>query len=742
MSDLTKVGPSMLNMDDVAEDLRFEYHHVMKVAPVRTVDGVTTNLRENGNIDNPVLPQYHKQIMKADDTDLVAGVLSEEIAVGYTEPRYDADGNPLVFDRTTIRNAMNLGDQPASYYATAEQAENIAKSNSNVVENYGQDIAEVRDELYQLKHELEKAGLIRNTEQSFGYNDIFRNGYKPYEHEPLFDLTTNDDVINVVIDNITLRLTEDAVKQLDAGDYIAIFYKDVKKVDVRQIKEIKEDGETIVLDEGLTQAYTKDPENLTISKTYGISRDGNFYFAREADIKIGDRSIYTGFDDDTAYKVRRPINKETSSYGYSFRIPEEKLGFLTKFCIQAQAVGMPTLTCYIIDEQDIGEFRNPLQAKNMYEKGDKDSNGEPKMHFFAASKPVTLDPDKGRYMVNFDFYDVDKESYPLLTRKDTKMKRIRYVAIIVGTYVDDENYANVLFLTDAEAIKNGSANADLEKNNFVYTYTEQPEKSQNSALTKSEELQDSDLYYEIIIKEQIKSDMEEIPRGIYSAKMKTSYPQGVSRARLMMRIKREGGQWFANISDSGVYGTSINPSFEVENKIGEEIRNVTPMGFGSEIRKPLELRENEKDLIVKPDMIIGNVITSGTGIDREIAPNKPLYVEPQDMVYRNAYIVSVKGKRYEFNEKTNQYEAKDTKKIYLKPKAIIRDGIKYADDVYSDRIIWEGDFVDENNMPLFFNELELQIYWERNGFSESDKIRKEQIGIIHDLVFSTDRATH
>ena len=142
---------------------------------------------------------------------------------------------------------------------------------------------------------------------------------------------------------------------------------------------------------------------------------------------------------------------------------------------------------------------------------------------------------------------------------------------------------------------------------------------------------------------------------------------------------------------------------------------------------------------MKPDMIIGNNITSGNSNGEVVTVDDNIMVIPDDMVYRNAYIVSVKGKRYEYSERTKTYEVVDSKKIYLEPVAVIRDGVKKKGDTYSDRIIFEGDFTNVNGDAVFYNDLELQIYWEESNFSEREAVKQTQMGIIHDLVFSTDR---
>lgn len=720
-------GHTSLDMDDISEFLKVVHRHVTKVAPIRNnPDGTVTQMRENGSLADPVKPEFQNLIMKADDTDLVAGVKADKTAVAVSKE-----------DRSTINNSLHLEGKPASYFLSAEKGSGIIDDSKNMSTQFGKDITDIRNELYELKHELEKQGLIRNTEQRMGYNDIFRRGHYPFEKDLLGEPTGN------CPDRKTLKLAQDVVEtELDKGDYIAIYIRDVKQFQIRQIAEIKADKETVILDEPIEASYKITPENLEIYKTAGVSKDGNFYFAKDESVTPGDKDIYTGLDDDTSYKFRRPITENDSSYAYSFRIPEYKLGFLSEFAIMARAVGTPTLTCYIIDEQDKQYFKNPVQAQQLFENGDLDADGEPKMHFFAKSRPLRLDPTLGQTVYNFDFWNAEKDSYPLMDRKDSATYRVRYLAIVCGTYLDKNNYADIYFLQNK---KEDGTLGDLELNNTVYYYTEQDDTSANMAFSTDEKLNASDMFYGVTLKEKIENDLKPYSRGLYSAKMRCSYPEGISRARLMLRIGREGGLWEAMVPEEGVYGGATNnASFEIANTKmmpGQNIplTSASNLCVNNQIRKPMELRSNTADIWQKPDLIVGNNIVKGSASGVTAISETPILVTPKDMVYRNAYIVSVKGKRYEYDATLQKYVVKNQQKIYLKPVAIIRDGVKYDKDTYSDRIIFEGDFSAANGKVQFFNELELQIFWEETAFNDSAAIKKMQMGIIHDLVFSTDR---
>src|SRR5574344_600940 len=85
---LIKPGHTSLNMDDIAEDLQIVHRHIAKL---------DVDKRKNKSIEKPVLPDYFKDIQKADDTDLVAGVDAKNIAVAVSQD-----------NRTTIDKANHF----------------------------------------------------------------------------------------------------------------------------------------------------------------------------------------------------------------------------------------------------------------------------------------------------------------------------------------------------------------------------------------------------------------------------------------------------------------------------------------------------------------------------------------------------------------------------------------------------------------------------------------------------------
>lgn len=738
---MVKPGHTSLNMSDISEDLVVEYHHVTKLEP---------RYRENTSMNEPVALNYRNMIIKADDVDLVAGVKADKTAVAI-------DSN----HRDTVNNALHLNGYDSDHFMSSSDGKDLTDRTNKTIINYGKDITDLRNEVYEIKHALEKQGLITNTYQRMGYNDVFRNGYKPYEYEPV------GEIIADCPNYRTLILPNDSVETLDENDFIAIYFVNTKNVNVRQIKEIKADRETIVLDESMDTSENILLGNVIVYKSMGVSQDGNFYFAKQAETIPSDIIMYTGFDDDTAADSLLIIQKDGLGYANTFRIPEKKLGFLHDFSVIAEVKGTPTLMCVVIDAADIKYFKNPEQALKLYESGELDSEGEPKMHFFAKSNPVSLTTAAQR-KVTFDFFDSSKDSYPLVSRKDNPVDNtvVRYCAMIFAQDADQDNavklYAvynrnhddeNVVDIQTRNMLCKYKEQRDSATHSTVYTQTEINNYSTTSVagIQSREELDVQayddnldkyDMYYEVSLREPIENHMVPYKRGLYSARIKSAYPEGISRARLMLRFSREGGCWNAEVAENTMCGPSTtNGSVKCVCKSDPSRTKTSYLGVYNDIRKPIEKRDPNilSDLTMKPDMIIGNNITSGNSNGEVVTVDDNIMVIPDDMVYRNAYVVSVKGKKYEYSDITKTYEVVDSKKIYLEPVAVIRDGVKKKGDTYSDRIIFEGDFTNVDGDTVFYNDLELQIYWEESNFSEIEAVKQTQMGIIHDLVFSTDR---
>ena len=197
MSDLTKVGTSLLDMDSIAEYL---------------------NIAKNFVTKND----------KATDVEQVAGVDAEQIAVAV-----DKD------DRTTVRNALNLNDHPDTYFLTATEGNGIIKDNTRIKSTYNNEIKELRDELYQLRDELAKSGIVTKYNTYAGYYDSFKTSCPEHIYDAVAKSIENSS------DQYSIIVKDDLYDKFDVEDKILLKNLDDDSTTVATIDRKEPDFRTL-----------------------------------------------------------------------------------------------------------------------------------------------------------------------------------------------------------------------------------------------------------------------------------------------------------------------------------------------------------------------------------------------------------------------------------------------------------------------------------------------------------------
>ena len=119
--DLTKVGTSLLNMEDIALYLN-------------------------------KAKQFVTRRDKATDVEKVAGVAAELTALADTTDF--AAGKAESVDRNTVYNANHLAGQPVENFFTTKAGGQLTERQNTLAKNNEREFIEIRDELYQLRAEL------------------------------------------------------------------------------------------------------------------------------------------------------------------------------------------------------------------------------------------------------------------------------------------------------------------------------------------------------------------------------------------------------------------------------------------------------------------------------------------------------------------------------------------------------------------------------------------------------------
>lgn len=656
--------------------------------------------------------------IKSHDTDKVGGISSDLIAVAV-----DKD------NRDTVKNSLQLGGKDASEYMTTTTGAGIASKQIKMKKAFGDDIRDIKDELYQLRNELAKNGAIENIGQYEGFSDKFRKNHYVNEQELIGQAST----IDVTEKNEIIVTTNEAFNEFDVYDFIVIVNPLANTFDIKQIAEMNPDSRKIILDSNLNPTVLN--ETLELYKSKGIIFNGLYQFASDEDIHIGNEEYHTGLSDDT-YNITKRINEIRKGFGYNFRVPESKQGYVTSFEICARAVGAPgSLMCYLIDSRDIDKFKNPQQMENDYLE-DSESENPNGIHFFAKSQPLSLDSSQGKRYIKFNFLQPNG-TYPLMSR-DEGGNTVRYVAVIECLDANASNYYDLIFLQHRKS--NGEL-GDLELNNTAYYYNRKSDNSSDYALTTDEEINKSDMYYHITTRAIVENEPEPQKQGLYTAHYSFQNVLngfGAAKARLMLKVLREGQ--FAAVTGSKIPVVYNGAMLEITNTDKYNgVKTVDDLRLKTTMYKRLQERISNSDISNFCDAIIGNNIVKVQGTnDTSLTSEDVIIACDKDKVYRNAYQVSLKARCIQYNEKTGQLEISEYDNYILPLTTVFKDFESNSQE-FSDRLIFEADLINDNMEVKPYNDFELQIYWENPELSIYQDIKKSQLGAIKDLVLSFDR---
>ncbi len=641
----------------------------------------------------------------AQDTNKVAGEESEKIALAAAVE----EGDPI--DRNTVENSLKLGGVEAENYLTNEDKNGLEEVQENIKDTYSSEVRSIRDELYQLKAELTRRGLVTNYLPYSGFQDVFIN------NDPLH---LKDSIANLIevtdLDPKIAIINNEDANELSEGDIVVFHFIDVSNLHRYQINKIVNilDSTTLEFEDAISSdfknrsiAVTLDPdlESVKIYKSLGMIHNGTFSFMHQEEDAVSPHENHSSLVGDVNnYFSTRPIALPGRGFGYTFAVSkfmlndietnEEDLkdeGFLTKIKLKVTRLGNPGgLMAYIIHQNDIVNFRDSAESSDL---------------IIGQSELLTIHNDhvgKER-VVTFNFND-GAGKYPRLQADN------HYCVIIEGQEnIDATNYYMI------KLVHPSAEQVDLHRGNKLYEYT----RSGNPALVTSSAIDSGDLFH-VIITTPI-DERTNIPysQGLYTSTIKLQEPIEISRARLMLRINREG-YFVTDYEDKGYVALNLNIKTEDGNVMDSE-------GIGSKS---------------EDDIIVGSSIRSRTAQDQfGITLNQGVYLEKGNIdVYRMGYKVYLKAiKRGNYNPINKRYEIEESQRIELDLSAVMLDRIKKSKKV-SDRLIFENLFTEEVlgiTSPKYYDEFELQVYWNGgNLLSSSDDF----IGRIHDLNLTFDKS--
>lgn len=430
--------------------------------------------------------QFAKKTDSATDTKAVAGIDSKFIAKAATN-----EAGELVADRGTVDNALKLGGVDASKYVTTEGAAGLLSDSHAIAVNSGDEIKSLRDEFYQMKAELAKLGMIKNTECYNGFIDPFKDGKEKYMFEAV--TVTNTDMSSNQIGYLSL---ED-VSNLTASEYIVI---DTAEAQIVKIQDIG--GANRV---NFTSAVTGPiPVGTKIYKTYGSYSDGTFVFGKRKEISVSSQERYIILNDDAQPYLLTKKYTPNSGYCAQINIPSTARGAIKRIGVQAKKTGAPgALKCFVIDPTN---NNNDVLAMTTIEQMQADGK--------IIGESNLLYPSQTTSAFNEVYFEFAR---PIVLDKPN------YMFLIVQIDADNNNYWELKGLR-------GQNNIDLQTNSKLFSY------SDGVGLSA----EDGDLYLVVVTSEILKDNMEYAKAGLYSCKTKLSDLTKATRVRVELKVNREG----------------------------------------------------------------------------------------------------------------------------------------------------------------------------------------------------------
>ena len=614
---------------------------------------------------------FRKKDEDAIDTKNVAGVSSDIIAMAATNSKGD-----LLEDRNTVNNALKLGGIDASDYVTTEGANALLSDTYQVSVNSGDEIKNLRDELYQIKSELAKSGLIKNSPCYNGHVDAFKVGQEKYINE---DITiTATDMSQVQLGYLIVEDTSD----ITAGEYICINTNTPQIVQVQEVTG----SDRINLVSNAKGPITK---GTAITKTCGMYNEGMFVFGKQKDISISSQEKYIILNDDAQPLLLTKKYTPNSGYAAQINIPSTARGAIRKVGVQAKVTGNPGgLRCYVIDNTNNNEDVFTMTTIEQMKENNK-IIGESNLLYSSQANQTFNE-------LYFEFPEVivaDKANYTFL---------------FVQIDADQNNYWELRGLR-------GENSNDLQTNSKLYSFTE-------GSTLKAE---DGDLYLIVVTSDVVFNKVEYNKQGLYSAKVELSELTKATRVRVELKVNREGR--FAVIDNPNTLvpgvGSPLNTYNEDNKSYSTSIFNVgQQIVVGNQITK------------------VGNSRTDNTSFNLANSIYAPAGAPVYRVGYKvqaKAMVKEIDLKDQKTPVKITKTKLIELPLVAVIPgKESGKEEISSDRLIFESEISINED---SNYILEQFNEIEAQIMWENQGATTVDlNSFPELAGKILDVVVSTD----
>lgn len=423
-----------------------------------------------------IISGFTKTSDKAVDTKQVAGIDSSKIAIA----ALDTDGN-LVIDRNTINNALNLGGKSADKYLLKDDSESLLGDTYAVSTIVSSELKAIRDEVYQMKSELAKAGLLKQTPVYNGFYDAFKNGEIKYNNNSITTISSierNGSSISAVV-------VEDS-SDIQKEQYISF----KTSTGMQTAKVVEKAGTKLSISPQVSGELITDKN---IYKICGMYNRGRFVFG-EKSTTISSNDVYkVVIKDGDERKEIKTLNYDVKGFASKCCNMYSIDGYLSKIQVSLGSIGNPgniKIILYEIVNEDTMELEEIGVTNSI-------SNSE-----------VTSSLNN----VTFSF----NEAIRVYRDKD-------YLVFLKAEGVDDDNRWRI------GGYKDPCTDACLSCSGDTYDYIG----TQFSANSDN-----SDIYIAFYISEITDNDVTYYQRGVYTCNGEV--PDGFTRIRVELKINKEG----------------------------------------------------------------------------------------------------------------------------------------------------------------------------------------------------------
>ncbi len=623
----------------------------------------------------------------------------------------EAVGDKYIPERQTILNALMLGGVPADQFLKRVEKDTILTDVNDATYNVSEDIRNLKDELYQLKNQVIKAGVIKDSPVYNGFIDAF------LESNPKHIDNTGLRVQAYDSNNHAVSTYENVSGILYPEDIVVVIHKDKESKDtkysVQKIKNI--DGSEVLRSGASVISFYKDNEEDVLENTW-VSPTGEFdivtgedtYIYKSLGVSENGKFIfgYEPLEQQVQGDERLIIMKDGIDRISVFSLEHRGHGFGTVISIPASLLNNVINSVEVslsVSGSPNGSIRGYFYNLNNIDInaiGSASSLGEP------VAETLSINVAEVSHSFN---------NITMSLRRPLKVApgdQLLFVLNAEGDGVDSTSTWNIGGYVE------DNCTMEVHKDNYIINnQTNAYGIGNTEAIYRT--VENTDMYLAFNVRELIPAEIQRTSCGLYSCEFDTHFSKA-NRVRVELIVNKEG-QFKVNSADN------------IVNRIAEGGRTQIPLVSQSKKTYKESIFDIYETAIIGKNVFQVHDIST---TNDKITAMRNVEVIPQADVYRMGYKVYALA-RY---EEESGYEEKDFFELEFKGVVPGRDTLRPHES--SDRLIFEAEFKDnEGGIKLkSFDSVQIQVLWTSNVGDFTIGANEELEGSLFDIVVSTDYA--